>query len=612
MKRVIRNAATLILFILFLGGSAQEQLMEQSEAENYFTNKRFGAVAAYYREVLKKDPSNPDLNFKMGVCYLNSRSQKDKAFEYFKKAMSGTSESTDTEITFKLLADACYLASNYDEAIANYEKHLKALRAKKAPKVETDDILQKIQMCRMGIEIKQLKDSVITLNKQLAGSIKKDSCSANGCSAPLDALTVGGTKKESATNTILVNTSTNESNLLVTKTNLDTSTVMKEATVGASADGQIVLIYREENEEGNLYVSALNGNEWTITERLNKTINNKEWESHEFISADGTELYFSCAREGGFGGKDIYKSVKLPNGEWSEAQNLGPEINSPFDEVAPCIHPNLGTLFFSSNRFKAKGGYDIFTSSFSDSANAWKAATMVGYPIHKKKERPEGEKKADEKKRERESYLVTFLDLKKAPLTMVKGKVIDAEGKVPSYVEITVTNNETGEILGVYSANSKTGHYAFILPPGKNNNITFEADGYLYHTENIDITKKADEYKETKVIQLLPLVIGSKDVLSNLFFDEKKADLTGNSQVELDRLYNFLSEKGTLQVEISANVNADTKLAESKLQTISNYLISKGIDKERVTTKVYKKSKRAKKNENGSANDTLEIKILNI
>lgn len=624
MKSVVMKSAVIFsLLVLFTIGSVYAQTMEPGEADEYFTNKRFGQVWCYYRDMLKADPSDPDLNFKMGVCYLNSRSQKEKAFEHFKKAMNGNAGGS--EITFKLLADACYLASNYDEAIVNYEKHLKTLHSKKeTPKQEIDETLQKIQMSKMAKEIIELKETISGLKKQTEGRFK-DSCSATACSVPNDPLASGIRKDSAATkNNSLFSECVVKlpgKNELITKINPDTSRCLKEATVASSADGQIILIYRHDNEEGNLYVSAMDGNEWTITEKLNKTLNNREWEPYEFISADGTELYFSCEREGGYGGKDIYRITKLPDGDWSEAKNLGPEINSPFDEIAPAIHPNLGTLYFSSNRYKANGGYDIFTSTLSDSGY-WRAPVTVGYPVYKSKTDPKKEdikKKAPDKKaKERENYLVTFLDPKKAPLTMVKGKVVDTEGKIPPYVEITITNNETGDVLGVYNTNSKTGSFAFILPPGKNSNIIFESEGYLFHTENIDISKGADDYKEQQVIELVPLANGSSDVLNNLFFEEKNAELTKASLAELDRLYNFLSEKGTLMIEISANINkesaADMKLAESKVQSITNYLVGKGIDKERLSTKVYRKSKRSKRKtgKESLANETLEIKILNI
>lgn len=634
-----------IIVVFVVCGKAQT--MGQAEADDYFSNKRFGAVWTYYEEQLKTDPSDPDLNFKMGVCYLNSRSQKEKAFDYFKKAMpANQSGNSGSAITFKLLADACYLASNFDEAIINYEKHAKELNSKKGiTRAELEEVDQKIEMCRMGKELKELKELVISMaNQQILEREKHSySCNDSSCVASPDtssSLSISG--KEKLPGKTLkdgfyfeINKDNSEPHFSAANRTLDTNSCLKEATVASSADGQIILIYRADKEEGNLYVSGLTGNVWSAPEKLNKIINNKGWEPNEFVSADGNTLYFASAREGGFGGKDIYKCTKLANGDWSKAINLGPVINTSFDEVAPFIHPNLTTLYFSSNRYKAKEGMDIFTSTLSDSG-IWIAPVMVGYRVHKpgeyafkgkgsatiktemKQANIENKKKGDEK----ENYVVTFVDPIKTPLTMIKGRVVDKDGKIPDYVEITVTNNETGEVLGIYNADNETGKYAFILPSEKNNNITFEAEGYLYHTENIDISKSADPYRAQNVVELVPLEAGSRDVLNNLFFEEKKASLTKSSNVELDKLYDFLSQKEKVIIELSICVSKecttdDARLAEDKMQSIINYLFEKGIDKERVTTKVYRKSKKSRKksdkemivnNESGK----LEIKILNI
>jgi tetratricopeptide (TPR) repeat protein len=637
----VKKAGTFILILISASiVCGQTQMMEPYEAEEYFSNKRFGAVWSYYHDLLKKDPSNPDLNFKMGVCYLNSRSQKEKAFYYLQKAVSANSpDNTEPGITYLLLADACYQAGDYDEAIVNYEKHAKKLNSQKeVDRRELEDTDRKIEMCRMAKEIKELKAMLALMaERENLNREKHNACTDSSCTYketfadPVKdiAVKISGDKYFSETNYNISEPHFSRPQ------KLDTNSFLKEATVAASADGQIILIYKAEKENCDLYVSGLTGNEWSESEKLSKAINTKGWEPNEFISADGNTLYFSSTREGGFGGKDIYKCTKLANGDWSKAINLGPDINTSFDEVAPFIHPNLKTLYFSSNRYKAKEGFDIFTSTLSDSG-VWRTPVSVGYRVHKPGEyalktkdssnvnaeiKKAGTANKKEKK-EKENYIVTFVDPVKTPLTMVKGKVVDKDGKIPDYVEITVTNNETGEVLGVYNTDSRTGKYAFILPPQKNNNITFEAAGYLYHTENMDISKRADPYKEQDVVELVPLATGSKDELNNLFFEEKKAELHKASHVELDKLYNLLSEKKTMEVEISACISKDcsaddSRLAENKVQCITNYLLEKGITKERVATKVYKRSRKSKKRSErkipeNNTSDKFEIKILNI
>jgi len=112
---------------------------------------------------------------------------------------------------------------------------------------------------------------------------------------------------------------------------------------------------------------------------LNANINSEFWEGSCSISSDGRYLYFASERLGGLGGKDLYVSEKV-NGDWGPAVNLGPEINTPYNEDAPFIHPDGITLFFSSEGHKSIGGYDIMYSIRKD--NSWIEPLSMGIPLN--------------------------------------------------------------------------------------------------------------------------------------------------------------------------------------------------------------------------------------
>jgi outer membrane protein OmpA-like peptidoglycan-associated protein len=114
--------------------------------------------------------------------------------------------------------------------------------------------------------------------------------------------------------------------------------------------------------------------------KLNKNINSKSWETHASISKDSKTLYFTSERKGGFGGFDIYKSELDENGEWSKAENLGPTINSKYDEDTPYLTRDNQSLYFSSQGHKNMGGFDIFVSEFNQSD--WSTPKNVGYPLN--------------------------------------------------------------------------------------------------------------------------------------------------------------------------------------------------------------------------------------
>ena len=208
-----------------------------------------------------------------------------------------------------------------------------------------------------------------------------------------------------------------------------------------------------------------------------------------FISADGNSLYFTSNKPGGFGGRDLYISKRKFDGDWEKAENLGPSINTAYDEDSPFIHPDGVTLSFSSNGHNTMGGFDIFSSMQLD--GVWSQPINVGFPINTTDDdifyviSPDSKTAYFSSFREgglgeKDNYMATFPDRKETPLVLVKGIVLDKDGHPAKNVRITITDNETEQVVSVYKANSKTGNFLFILTPGKNYNITYQADGYFH------------------------------------------------------------------------------------------------------------------------------------
>ncbi len=157
---------------------------------------------------------------------------------------------------------------------------------------------------------------------------------------------------------------------------------MNEATIAVSSDERKIFVYQDATGGGDIYYSNFGGNKF---EELNKLdyngVNSNSWETHCTLTPDGENMYFVSDRPGGYGGRDIYRIVKLPNGEWSKAQNMGPEINTPYDEDSPFIAINNKTLYYSSNGPASMGGFDVFVT-FRDEDNNWSIPVNMGYPIN--------------------------------------------------------------------------------------------------------------------------------------------------------------------------------------------------------------------------------------
>jgi hypothetical protein len=615
---ILLSAITLVSL-----SAASQPAAGSAEMDALFARNRYAATWSYYQQQLQRDSLNSELNYKMGVCYLNSRSQQDKAVACFKRVLALQNNKPQSALTYKLLADASYLARNFEQALTYYEAYKKTLlEAARPDSAALRDINKQLEICALGKELNDLKLLTSTLIAGKAGAGDEQKAAAPPdytVSAAGELLTFTFRRPSFSTGSWRDKELFDDSRAPQGDTSWadtrDTGRVQHEATVATSIDGQMVLLYRDDEGDAALYVSTLQGNIWTTPERVNRSLNLQGWEPNEYISPDGHTLYFTSSRDGGYGGKDIYRSILLPGGEWSKAVNLGYPINSPYDDEAPFIHPDGHTLFFSSNR-QRKEGFDIFSCTLEE--GKWSAPVNIGYPVSKAID-PAGIERTVNYT-EKDNCLVTFLNQKKNPLVLVKGSVTTREGRIPSLVQVTVSDNATGEIMGVYQTN-RNGQYVILLPGGRNNNLLFEADGFLFHSENLDISEANNFYRIIKPVVLEPFTENATTVLNNVFFKGNPPVLHSDSQKELHHLFRLMASHPGLVVEIGGFCADDTKAGENsrrkeeQVQSICKQLLENGIDKERVQTRVYSpatKKRKRKKNKVAPESDRIELKIVKL
>jgi outer membrane protein OmpA-like peptidoglycan-associated protein/tetratricopeptide (TPR) repeat protein len=157
---------------------------------------------------------------------------------------------------------------------------------------------------------------------------------------------------------------------------------LNEASVSISADERMIYTYEDRTGNGDIYYSDFQRNEFQYLKKMDyNKVNTKYWETHVSVTPDGQQMYFVSDRPGGYGKRDLYRIVKLPNGKWSEPMNLGPKINTEHDEDSPFIAVDNKTLYFSSNGISSMGEFDIFVSVRDDNDN-WSDPINLGYPIN--------------------------------------------------------------------------------------------------------------------------------------------------------------------------------------------------------------------------------------
>lgn len=288
-----------------------------------------------------------------------------------------------------------------------------------------------------------------------------------------------------------------------------------DACVAISPDGQRMIVYRtsEDVVTGDLYITHTgNSNKWEPLQKMGKEINSQYIETSACFSNDTSEYYFSSNRPGGYGGKDLYRVKKLPNGKWAMPFNLGPNVNSVYDEDAPFLHPDGITLYYSSKGFNTMGEYDVFRSVLNTENNTFSKAENLGYPINSV---------------DNDIFFVLSVDGQRGYYSSIKDETFggndiyqvdtrygDNDLKVkpgiaylnghPDKVKITLLDMENNTVSGTYNSNPKTGKFILVMNPLKSYKAIVERDGYTTAVMTIDPlafekTEKDLEFKLTKI-----------------------------------------------------------------------------------------------------------------
>ncbi len=268
------------------------------------------------------------------------------------------------------------------------------------------------------------------------------------------------------------------------------NTVENDAAVSISPDGHMLFTYRDDgNNGGDLYVSYLQGNDWGFPIPLMGDINRGDtWEGSCSISADGKTLYFASTRKGGFGGRDLYTATRMSDGSWDKVTNMGPKINTKYDEDAPFIHPDGRLLIYSSNGEKSMGNYDIFKTIYNPKDTAWSAPENMGYPINTPDRdsyyvlSASGERGYYSSGKTggqglQDIYMVTPGILNYKPVLLVVKGIATAKGQ-PVEANIVASTAGDAEIFSLAASNSADGKYLLSLKEGDNYILTFSLKDY--------------------------------------------------------------------------------------------------------------------------------------
>lgn len=407
-----------------------------------------------------------------------------------------------------------------------------------------------------------------------------------------------------------------------------------------SQDGRIMFYTACNRNDGggrcDLYMCVNKASRWSKPRNLGSAVNSGAWEGQPTFSIDGRTLYFVSNRKGGQGGMDIWKTT-FDGGQWTAPENLGPEINTEFDEMSPFIHFDDRTLYFSSNRPEGMGGMDLFVAKRGDDGR-WGTPTNLGYPINTEgddnnlivsadgrtaifaSERQGGQGKMD---------LYSFeLPVESRPTVAIcfKGTVSDAKSGKKLAADIKVVDTREGRVVANTSSDAQSGLYIVSLPADRAYAFHVSTDGYLLHSQNVANDTSYENQNEnqkwqpvTVDIALHPIVSGERIALRNVFFETGRWNIVQGSEYELDKVVELMTKNPTLRIELGGHTDnvgrpeANQQLSEQRAKAVYDYLINKGIPSDRLSYKGYGETQPVAPNdtdEGRSENRRTEIKVM--
>ncbi len=692
-----------ILLILCTGLSSIAQRPSKDFKKQFlegYSELQYGAYAQalkHFEKIEERGEINANVNFNIGLCYLNLLGDKSRAIPYLEKAITDISGNYKEGSYRELQAPPealFYLAKAYrinvqlDKAIQTYTEYKKQLDDGDVYYHEFVEL--QIQTCKNA---KELISSPIPVKKTNLGHVINDSDDNFNPVITPDGKTMIYTtlqrvydrELQQETFYEIINYTTKNENGEWAEPQDITSKINSDgylATVGISADGTQMYFFRDDYGDGNLYKAEKKGYRFTEIEELDRDINSRDWESHISPAPDGKTFYFTSTMKGGKGGRDIYVIEKDSKGKWKDPVNLGRAINTPFDEDCPVISEDGKTLYFCSEAHNSMGGYDIFYSK-KNAVGEWTTPLNIGYPInttdddiffmpykngkfalfaHRDPDDTFGRKdiyryqlkfdegedvpeteaqelavvadetdtdktKPEEKQSETdttileetveesteeeetpEEPLITETEVKETTETAKDQEPESEQNQYASFdirgIILLQDNQDTNANFNIRVIDQQTnamvtstkasgdGTYSMTVPPG-DYLVTFEGPGYKPHQRSVSIPPDYGLPKVTLDVELTPKPVASGEyvLMRGVLFDYNSTQLNREARIRLEKLYKVMNQNPQLYVEVTGfsdptgNASYNQNLAAKRARNVINYLVNKGISRDRFIAK---------------------------
>lgn len=649
MKRA-RMLMLILVLPFFSMGQEKVDLKETFlDAEYYLLYEDFREALPLYLRLTANGMENAYINYRIGQCYLQIPGQKSRSIDYLEKASmnistkvkEGSFRETEAPLqTLFYLGNAYQINNELDKAIDHYQQFKAMLDVEDIYNIDFVD--QQIEACRNA---RKFMDNPVQLQKTNLGPVINDNFAAIRPVISADEKVLLYTKRLQFYDAIFFSTRDDKNDEWSTPVNI-TPQIQSDGdlyTSSLSNDGKTLILFRNEGgNNGDIYISKFNDKteRWSRAQRLPRLVNTEYWETHGVLSADGDVLYFTSDRKGGFGGLDIYYSIYSPRSEtWTEPVNLGPEVNTPYNEETPFLSQDGSTLYFSSQGHETIGGYDIFYVR-NLGGNDWSEPVNIGYPINTTDDdlffqpaengiyaylsdyTTEGYGEQDLFKYEIFSPDHPMEIKLAGTLTLA-----DNQKEFPAdEFEVIVRDTINDEVIATLTPDAEEGTFSAELTPGTYK-VLFRSKFYKDRSQTLYIPEnyQLDEVRLNTELTPLAVTTGEYVTIRSIFFDFDDASLTREAQIELERLANLMEKYPSLYIEVIGHTDAkgaqsyNYKLSLRRARSAINYLVDQGIEQQRFVAKGAGSNQPLAINQNADGSDNpdgrkynrrVELKIL--
>lgn len=672
-RMILKKILIGVLLCAVCGASAQDVPFEK---KNFPGNTEFKDAAKAFKEGNKLydlggvdysqalvefekayafNPNSAELNLKMGICHLNG-TYRAKSLDFFKKA-----KELDPNIPrIEYLVGVGYqLNSKWDNAIEAYKKHLKLSKRKPDENPFFNEGEKRIVECNNG---KTLQNSPVQSVVEIMDAKVNSDAADYGVVISPNGERMYFTSRRSGTTGGSVDENTNdyfediyfskkEGSEWSTPVVLDepVNTAHNDATIGLFNDGSTLLIYRDKGENGDIMETTNENGVWSEPKSLGPNINTEYHESSAWFSFDKKWLYFVSDRPDlSIGGSDIFRSRwNERNQTWGEPENLGRKVNSQYDEDGIFVHPDGKTIYFSSEGHNSMGGFDIFSAEIEN--GVWSKPVNLGWPINSPGDdvyfvvtadgkkgyfssvRPDGFGKddlyiahigaatIDTSATASDEELLAMAAVAEKDAVLISGCVVDNNTGFSVQAEVELFELTTGKSIATFKTNPESGCYNFAVPANQDYGLNIRSEGYLFHSEKVILEKGVSYSEHNHDIHLQGVDVGSQVILNNVFFDYNKWALKPAALNELQKVLGIMEINEAIIIELGGhtdNVGSDTYnqgLSKKRADSCRDWLVSVGIEPDRIQAKGYGESEPAQTNETeeGRAkNRRTELKII--